>query len=127
MAHGRNVGTSDYGTLPVQQADTTICSNDSTYAISNNSMSSSDMRTDGKMKAYVDFTEFNKNYDQYLREQAAQKSNDSSSNKNSSDSSDMEQDRTSQNDVVILDRQSPRSSNQSSQSSEWEVLCPDTT
>lgn len=109
MAHGRNVGTSDYGTLPNQPTDTTICSNDSTYAVNNNSMSSNDLKPGVKIKAYVDFTEFNKNYEEYIKNQ---------STKNSSDVSDMD-DRNSQNDIEILDEQSSRSSNQSS---DWEVL-----
>lgn len=109
MAQGRNVGTSDYGTLPTQPVDTTICSNDSTYAIISNSIPTSDLKTGGPVKAYVDFTEFNRNYKEYLKNQTT---------KDSSDASDSD-DRNSSNSVAILDRQSSRSSNQSE---EWEVL-----
>lgn len=117
MAQEKNIGTFDYGTLPIQQTDTTICSNDSNYAINNSRMPSNDPKTNGKIKAYVDFSEFNKNYEEYLRDQAAKNSTKEAA-KESAKHADLD-DRSIQSDLVILDRQSSKSS---TQSEEWEIL-----
>lgn len=103
----KNIGTSGYGTLPLQAPDATICSNDSIYT---NSLTNNPQKPhEGKVKAYVDFTEFNKNYEEYLKKKGVRKSCDQP-----------EPDSATNNDVKVLERQNSSSSNQSEES--WEVL-----
>lgn len=53
--------------VPVQQAaDATICSVDSSTD-GQGSMINTRPKQGGKIKAYVDFSDFNKNYEEYLR------------------------------------------------------------
>jgi len=69
------IGTSGYGTLPMQVADATICSTESNYAINSGACNTAP-KHDNKIKAYVDFTEFNKNYEEYLRKNGIQEFGD---------------------------------------------------
>lgn len=87
----------------MQAPDATICSNNSAYAMGN-SLGNIAKQEPNKIKAYVDFTEFNKNYQEYLDEHGEKES--------STDS-------TAQEISMKLDRQSSRGSNQSS---DWEIL-----
>lgn len=48
--------------------DATICSNESSY-VGTKSVESCTFKEESKIKAYVDFTEFNKNYEKYLQSQ----------------------------------------------------------
>lgn len=101
------VGTSDYGTLPMQPPDATICSDDSAYAMVNNSLINNGENQ--KIKAYVDFTEFNKNYEQYLEKNGIKESSEESVDDGSSDS-----EITPGSEVkMVVERQNSHSSDQS--------------
>ena len=58
----------DNGIMPIGATDATICSDDSAYAAQNSIVDDSP-KTEGpaKVKAYVDFTDFNRNYEDYLK------------------------------------------------------------
>lgn len=67
--------------MPNRQAvDATICSNDSGSYASQASLPNTSIKQSNKVRAYVDFSDFNKNYEEYLRRkgasQAAAKSDD---------------------------------------------------
>lgn len=62
------------GTPKQQAVDATICSMDS-----NSEAQGSLPKPEGKIKAYVDFSNFNRNYEEYLK-QAGQKSDKASAN-----------------------------------------------
>lgn len=64
---------------PEENIDMTICSGDSSYVLS----SSIIPRYEGKIKAYVDFTEFNKNYSAYKKEHKILYSSDDDSSESS--------------------------------------------
>lgn len=67
-----------YDTFSNQVTDQTICSEDSNYASLNNSSNSRAPEQETKIKAYVDFTEFNKNYEEYLKRKGLQEMSDGS-------------------------------------------------
>lgn len=50
---------------PAHSGDATICSNDSAFGTA--SLVNSQAKQDGKVKAYVDFTIFNRNYENFKR------------------------------------------------------------
>ena len=50
---------------PLQSGDATICSNDSAYGTP--SLVNSPAKQEGKIKAYVDFKAFDKNYSEYVK------------------------------------------------------------
>lgn len=52
----------------MQAPDATICSSEGSY-VGNKSIDSSSIKENVRIKAYVDFSEFNKNYEQYLLKQ----------------------------------------------------------
>lgn len=58
------VESSDHSTPTTDMADATICSTDSAY-IDASPVKQTSPKQEGKIKAYVDFTEFNKNYLEY--------------------------------------------------------------
>lgn len=61
----KNNKPSSYGGL--QEAEATIRSIDSAYATGNEKVDDPKKPHEVKIKAYVDFTEFNKNYAEYLK------------------------------------------------------------
>lgn len=114
-----NRETSGYGSFPMDwNADATMRSNDSAYNTGNSPSANSTTKQDGKIKAYVDFTEFNRNYEAYLQRNGLQELDDSSAGK-------VNHERTLPKDVTVhLERQN--SSSSSTQSEGWEVITCDT-
>lgn len=103
----KNNKPSRYGRL--HETEATIRSIDSAYATGNGKVDNPKQPHEGKIKAYVDFTEFNKNYAEYLKKKGVNKLIDRSP-------SDQGKDGHKKN----LERQNSSSSNQSEES--WEVL-----
>lgn len=117
--------TSGYSTLSMQALEATICSTDSSYVMGNNA-GNIVLKQEGKIKAYVDFTEFNKNYSEYMEKHGVQELSDGSSNPSDSedacpaDSNDTSDINHNQHLInMVLDRQNSSSSNQSE---DWEVI-----
>lgn len=86
-----------------ESVDATICSNDSNYALGGSLVSTKTPKNEQTIKAYVDFTEFNKNYEDYLTQTNTKKLRDIDS-ENKSDEERFE------------------NSTSSNTSSDWEVL-----
>lgn len=60
-------GMSGFGTFRIQPCEATIRSNDSGYAVISNDRVNNMPREEGKIKAYVDFKDFQRNYIEYLK------------------------------------------------------------
>lgn len=108
----KNIKASRYGRL--QEPDLTIRSIDSAYATGNGRPDNPKKPHEGKIKAYVDFTEFNKNYAEYLEKKGISKLKDKYASRPESDKDNANGDKKN------LERQNSSSSNQSEES--WEVL-----
>lgn len=79
--------------VPMQVADATVRSNDSSSHTTANNMTAGVPKQDDKIKAYVDFTEFNKNYEDYLKKkQEAELQSRNNSNANSEGKSSSSED-----------------------------------
>lgn len=73
-----------------------------------------------KIDAYVDFTEFNINYGEYLKKNGLKTTSDDSNDNSSSDTNtSVATTKSKKENVISLERQNSQTS---SQSSEWEIL-----
>lgn len=98
--------------MPVQQAvDATICSVDSSTD-GQGSMVNTRPKPDGKIKPYVDFTDFNKNYEEYLKRNNKSQMNQTPFNSNNEAN-------PKGDSGPVLDRSN---SNSSQSTEEWVVL-----
>lgn len=108
--------TTGYGTMPMQGVDATICSNDSSN-VNENSLVTNSAKKTGKIKAYVDFTEFNKNYEEYLEKNGLLELSDDSIGESGAKAA-----KTNHLDNVQMAIDGQNSSPPSQLSEDWEVI-----